>query len=334
MKFVLIIFTLLVLAVACAFALGYWVERPMALEAPREITVAPGDGTREIAARLDSAGVIRSRRAFRWLAKWKGIDRHLRPGRYRFEGTVRLSDVLQQLNEGRIVTVMVTIPEGWTLARIAPHLTRELRLPPDALAALMSDTTIVAEWAPGAASLEGYLWPETYQFYWGVKPREVLTRLLQSGREQYNDTLAARAAALGWTRHQVLTLASLIEAEAADGNERGMISGVFHNRLREGWLLQCDPTVIYAMGGLPPDRLLSRQDLDFESPYNTYLHPGLPPGPICNPGLASIRAALYPDSTDAMYFVADGQGAHVFSRTLEQHNAANSRVKREQRQRR
>lgn len=331
MKFVIILFLVLVIALFSAVSIGYWIERPTTLASPAEIIVAPGDHTYDIAAKLDSAGLIHSRRAFRWMARWRQIDRHLRPGRYRFEGIVRLSDILDALHDGRAVRVSVTIPEGWTIAKITPYLARELGFPSDSVSSIFADPTIRSQWAPGAEALEGYLWPETYQFYWGVPAREVLDELLKESRDFFVDSLESRSSQMGMTRHQALTLASMIEAEAADGNERGLISGVFHNRLRGGWLLQCDPTVVYALGGLPAGRSLQKSDLAFDSPYNTYLYPGLPPGPICNPGAASILAALYPDSTDAMYFVADGSGAHVFSKTLDQHNTARTQIKRNQR---
>lgn len=333
MKFVVILFLILVIALMSAVSIGYWIERPTTLSAPSEITVAPGDHTHDIAVKLDSAGLIHSRRAFRWMARWRQIDRHLRPGRYRFEGIVRLSDILDALHDGRAVRVSVTIREGWTISKITPYLSTELGITADSFNLILKDSAVISQWAPGSSSLEGYLWPETYQFYWGVPAREVLGELLRESRDFYSDSLTARASELEFNRHQVLTLASLIEAEAADGNERRLISGVFHNRLRKGWLLQCDPTVVYALGGLPQGRSLQKTDLTYDSPFNTYLYPGLPPGPICNPGATSILAALYPDSTDAMYFVADGSGSHVFSRTLDQHNTARAQIKRDLRRR-
>lgn len=333
MKFVLTFFLILVILLLGAVSIGYWIERPIVLTAPVDIIVAPGDGTSDIGKKLFDAGLIHSRRAFRLMARWREIDRHLQPGRYRFEGRLRLSDILDTLHDGRAVTISVTIPEGWTVTRIAPYLAGELGFHADSVLVLTRDPKLLAEWAPDAGTLEGYLWPETYRFFWGVSPSEVITAMLESSRSAFPDSLAHVASKLGMSRHQVLTMASLIEAEAADGNERGLISGVFHNRLRDGWLLQCDPTVVYAIGGLPPGKSLTKADLAFDSPYNTYLYPGLPPGPICNPGMASLRAALYPDSTSAMYFVADGQGSHIFSRTLDEHNSARARIKREQRNR-
>lgn len=333
MKFIVVVFVLLVTALLTAVSIGYWIERPVTLTAPVEITIAQGEATSRIAASLDSAGVIRTARAFRWLAKWRGVDRNLHPGRYRFEGSLTMGEVLSTLSEGRAMTVTVTIPEGWTLARIATHLAAQLGFPEDSLRPLLRDPRIRASIAPEATSLEGYIWPDTYQFYWGVNPRVVLDELTKPTKSFFADSLIDRASAHGLTKHKVLTLASMIEAEAADGAERGLISGVFHNRLRDGWLLQCDPTVVYAMGGLTRGRSLQKSDLDFDSPYNTYRYAGLPPGPICNPGEASIIAALYPETTDAMYFVANGDGSHTFSRTLDQHNTARAKIKRELRKR-
>ncbi len=333
MKFVIILFVILVAALLTAVSIGYWIERPITVTTPVQITIAQGDRTPEIGAKLDSAGLINSARVFRWMARWRKIDRHLRPGRYKFEGQLSITDILDTLSVGRAMTVDVTIPEGWTIARIVPYLAGELGFPSDSLRALMDEPALLAEIAPGVTSLEGYLWPETYQFFWGVDPRSVVNELTRVSKQFFTDSLGARARQLGLSRHQVLTLASMIEAEAVDGEERGIISGVFHNRLRDGWLLQCDPTVVYALGGLPPERSLLKTDLDFDSPYNTYLYRGLPPGPINNPGKASILAALDPDPTGAMYFVANGDGSHTFSRTLSQHNSASAKIKRELRKR-
>jgi UPF0755 protein len=328
MRVIRVIVLIALLVAAGAAVAWYALELPIVLTQPVTVTIARGDKTPQIARKLDEAGLLHSPRVFTWLARWRRIDRHLRPGRYQFSDTVSLSGLLDQLHDGRAVIISVTIPEGWTESHILAYLESELGLNADSVAAFIHDSAFVANWAPGSPGLEGYFWPETYQFYWGAEPNTVLTELLDKSRRSFTDSLEQRAAQLGMTRHQVLTLASLIEAEAAQGSERSRIAGVFHNRLRSGWLLQCDPTVAYAMGGLPPGRLLTHNDLAFESPYNTYLHPGLPPGPICNPGPASVHAALYPDSTDAMYFVADGSGAHIFSRSLDEHNRAIAKILR------
>ena len=318
---------LILLAAAVAFVLHNALA-PVNLAAPVTVTIAKGEKTSQIAARLESAGVLRSSYLFTWLARWQRIDRHLRPGRYQFTGPTRMIDVLRTLHDGRAVVVTVTIPEGWTVARIASHLSAQLGFTAEEFMGLTRDTALLRQADCPGTNLEGYLWPDTYQFYWGAEPREVLERLLVTARAVFSDSLAARARALGFNRHQVLTLASLIEGEAAAGDERAHIAGVFHNRLRLGMPLQCDPSVIYALGGLPPGRVLQEGDLTYDSPYNTYVYPDLPPGPINNPGRASITAALYPDSTKDLYFVATGDGRHVFSMTLEEHNRARARVRR------
>ncbi|MBD3297085.1 MAG: endolytic transglycosylase MltG, partial [candidate division Zixibacteria bacterium] len=184
-------------------------------------------------------------------------------------------------------------------------------------------------------NLEGYLLPDTYEFFWGVDPTTVVETMADANAAVFdNDTIQAQMETMGWTRHEVLTLSSMIEAETGLIDERAIISGVFHNRLDRGMLLQCDPTVVYGMGGLQPgERLLRKHLKEEESEYNTYIHEGLPPGPICNPGRASIYAALYPESTDAIFFVADGQGGHVFSKTLREHNRASAQLRKLRRQR-
>ncbi|MBI3873017.1 MAG: endolytic transglycosylase MltG [candidate division Zixibacteria bacterium] len=333
MRFDRVKFTILVFATAVALAvLGavglYILSAPVQITSPVTVTIARGDGTRQIAAKLDSLGILRSRRLFAWWARRRHIDRNLRPGRYIFSGPTRMQDILDLLHDGRAVTVSVTIPEGWATARMAGLLGRELGFDSAGFVALARDTVRLRQWGVPTDRLEGYLWPETYSFYWGVDPQEILTRLLQAARDEFGDSLLGRATRIGMSRHEILTLASMIEAEAAEGNERMRISSVFHNRLRLGMLLQCDPTVVYAIGGLPDGRLLQAGDLTFDSPYNTYLYPGLPPGPICNPGRSSILAALYPDSTKELYFVANGHGAHVFSETLNQHNRARAMFKK------
>ncbi|MEW5701351.1 MAG: endolytic transglycosylase MltG [Candidatus Zixiibacteriota bacterium] len=314
------------LAAAVAVVAYAWFV-PIDLTSTVPVTIAKGEGTAQIATKLDQLGLLRARRLFIWRARWRGIDRHLRPGRYEFFGPTRMSDILDALSQGRAVQVAVTIPEGWTMARMAAHLGKQLGFDSAAFLAAAEDSAIAGQSGSPVNRIEGYLWPETYEFYWGVEPREVIARMLVTGTVIYVDSLGTRAASLGMSHHQVLTLASMIEAEAAEGDERARISAVFHNRLKRGMLLQCDPTVVYAIGGLRNGRPLQDSDLTVDSPYNTYLYPGLPPGPICSPGLAAIIAALYPDSTDDLYFVADGRGGHIFSSTLEEHNRAKVRVK-------
>lgn len=306
----------------------YLASYPVTLNRPVHFVVHRGETMGGVAAGLDSLGLLRSRRLFVLWAKRRKIDRQLKPGRYEFTGPTAMADIIIALRLGA-PPIKVTIPEGWTLEKIAPRLAREVGIDSATFVAQTRDTLLLRRWGVPADRLEGYLLPETYEFYWGIPANEVIDRMAQDGRAVFADSLVRRMDSLGLDRHAVLTLASMIEAETGDAAERRHISGVFHNRLKLGMPLQCDPTVIYAMGGLPEGRSLLATDLEINSPYNTYLNPGLPPGPICNPGRSAILAALYPDSTDDLYFVADGAGRHIFSRTLAQHNTARMQVRRE-----
>ncbi|HUU45070.1 MAG TPA: endolytic transglycosylase MltG [Acidobacteriota bacterium] len=322
------IITIIVILGFGAAALAYAAYKPLLLSEPVTVTIAHGESTTAIAAQLEEHGALRSHRLFIWWARLRGVERHLQPGRYTFSGPTSMDDILDILRQGRRETVTVTIPEGWTIPRVAERLGAELEFSAEEFVALTEEQENLDRWGVPNSHMEGYLLPETYTFFWGAEPEEVLARLADGAEAVFVDSIEARVEAIGMTRHEVLTLASMVEAEAGIGDERPVIASVFHNRLRRRMLLQCDPTVIYAMGGLAPGHQLWSKNLEIDSPYNTYKHPGLPPGPICNPGEAAIMAALYADSTNYLYFVADGTGGHIFSRTLEEHNRARARVKR------
>jgi UPF0755 protein len=195
------------------------------------------------------------------------------------------------------------------------------------LLAVVTDAEVARAHEIPAATLEGYLFPDTYRVPFGTSARQLADLLVMHSREAWSDDFERRARELAMSRHQVLTLASIVEAEARVSDERATIAAVYHNRLRKNMRLEADPTVAYAMGGFRGR--LYYKDLAIESPYNTYRRTGLPPGPICNPGEASIRAALYPaEGVAALYFVARGDGRHVFSATLREHNAAVAEARR------
>ncbi|MDH3217092.1 MAG: endolytic transglycosylase MltG, partial [Candidatus Krumholzibacteria bacterium] len=188
------------------------------------------------------------------------------------------------------------------------------------------DEQLLADLDIEGPSLEGYLFPDTYLIPWGIGPREIARTMADRLDDVFDDTMSARADELGMSRHQVLTLASIIQAETRLSEELTRVSAVYHNRLQKGMRLEADPTVAYAMDGYR-GRLFFR-DLEVDSPYNTYKHAGLPPGPICNPGKGAITSALYPDTTcRAVYFVAQGNGGHIFSLTLSDHLAAVRKVR-------
>jgi UPF0755 protein len=258
-----------------------------------------------------------------------GLDRKLQVGRYDIQKGHSRWDVISILKHGESIPVRFTIPEGMTMKKIIPILAKATEKDESSFEVLAGDPAFLEPLGVEAPTLEGYLFPETYTVPWFSTEEYVLESVIEQLDNFLNDSLEQRIRELGFTRLETLTLASLVESEARHAEERPLISSVYHNRLRKGMLLQCDPTVIYALGGL--NRPLLYKDLEFDSPYNTYKYRGLPPGPICSPGAASILAALYPADSDFIYFVADGEGRHVFTRTLKDHNAAKNRIKAEKR---
>jgi UPF0755 protein len=248
------------------------------------------------------------------ILKW---GKSLKAGKYVLPAGTSTLDLYKLFRSGKAVQLRVTLPEGKTIEDYAAIVQHRLDIDSAAFVELAHDSAFVGQLKVPAKNLEGYLYPNTYSFAWGVSAPEIIRTIVQEFHRQVNGSLRQRAAAMNMTLHQALTLASIIEGEAVVDSERTMISAVYHNRLRQGILLQADPTIQYLVPG-PPRRLLNRH-LDIDSPYNTYRYAGLPPGPVNNPGLASIRAALYPANVNYIYFVARGDGSHTFSYTLEQH---------------
>jgi UPF0755 protein len=243
-----------------------------------------------------------------------------------------LRAVIHKITEGRVDAVKVTIPEGFTVWQIADKLAENGLVDRARFLELVTHggRSFVAESPAGTERLEGYLFPSTYLIPVRASPREIVTQMLDTFRNQVIPELAANTDRLSVdgkpvSVHQVVTVASLVEREAKKPADRPLVSAVIWNRLARGMRLQVDATVLYAMGEHRP-RLYYR-DLGIDSPYNTYTHVGLPPGPIANPGLASIRAALHPARVDYLYYVARPDGSHIFSRTLEEHNSAKTRVR-------
>ena len=290
------------------------------------VIIRPKDDAADLRQRLADSGIATDRRLYNTFMKYTQADKHLKPGRYRFNGGLTHLALARYFKNANPELSKITVPEGKTIAYFAPILAREIPTDSAQLFALLNDAAFRKSLGVEAPSFEGYLFPETYSFYPYQEPDEVIREMVEMFRSSFTADMTAQLRTLNLPLNQIMTLASMIEAEAADGSERELISSVFHNRLRKGWKMQCDPTVIYALGGL--DRPLLRKDLDFDSPYNTYLYYGLPPGPICSPGLASIKAALFPANTDYYFFVATGDGHHVFTTSLSQHNTAVSRNKR------
>jgi UPF0755 protein len=309
-----------------------WTVIPVSWRAEADsvhVTIEPGDSMTRIVQRLREAKVTKNGTALLILAKLSGKDREIQAGRYSFEKGTTLYSIFNKLVRGDVTLREVTIPEGLNIRQIAGILKRQIEMDSLEFVRLATDKRFTQSMDIAASSLEGYLFPDTYKLSWGTTTEKVAQVMVGQFRKTFTDRLARRSEEIGFSLSQAMTLASMIEAEAKDGNERNLISAVYHNRLRRGMLLQCDPTVIYALPGL--DRPLLLKDLEVNSPYNTYRYPGLPPGPICNPGKASILAALYPADVNYLYFVATGEGSHIFSTTLTQHNLARAKIKRARR---
>jgi len=289
-------------------------------EPPRVVVISPGGGARQIAGALAEGGVIRSRWAFLALAALRGDLRLLKPGEYEFTMPATLPEVEAKVAEGRTVVHLVTFPEGFAVREVAARLGAEGLADPDRLEALARDASVARRLGLDVPSLEGYLFPDTYRFNRGMTEEEILRLMVGRFREVFGPAEEERAQALGLDRHAIVTLASIIEKEARVEEERPLISAVFHNRLRRNMPLQADPSILYSF---PEKRgRLTRADLRQPDPYNTYMNPGLPPGPIANPGRASMRAALEPAPAGYLYFVARKDGTHAFSRTLAEHERA------------
>ena len=283
------------------------------------LQVRAGSSFGAVLADLRRLGWISRPRVARWEARRRGWDRRVVPGWYRRQEGETVGELLARLARGEVEQTKVTIPEGWRLPRILATLADSAWVPLEQFRRVAADESWLAAQAVPGPGLEGYLLPETYRIPRGEEPRRILEQLVRPGRTYWVDSLETAAGAVGLDRRQVWTLASIIEAEAASAAERERISAVFHNRLRLGMRLESDPTVLFALGRRPGRVLYA--DLEVDSPYNTYRRSGLPPGPICSPGRASLRAAVHPEpGCDALFFVARGDGTHVFSRTLAEHN--------------
>jgi UPF0755 protein len=283
------------------------------------VFVPPGETFRGVAARLHSAGVVRHPLLLTAWARYHALDRGVRSGEYRFTqgmSPIAVLDVLQSPGDnGRLVT----IPEGLTAVQVAALLEEQGYGGRDVFRCVMEDVALLQEFALPSGGVEGYLFPDTYAFAPQAAPSDIVRDMLQRFRQE-SAKLAARRAASGLSELEMVTLASVIEEETGQADERKLISGVFHNRLRIGMPLQSDPTVRY--GRLDTRGPITRADLVDPSPYNTYVHRGLPPGPIANPGRAALEAALEPATTRALYFVSRNDGSHEFSDTLDAHNRA------------
>ncbi len=302
--------------------------------APVLFTVEPGESVASVARRLQEAHLITDAELFRRYLRYRRLDIGVQAGQFKLSPSMTMMEIAQRLQRGQAPGVLVTVPEGWRAGQIADMLERTGIIDGDAFLRLVDAGAAVASTLgnyafladlPADASLEGYLFPDTYELPEQPKPEDLLQRMLENFDQKVAPLLASMPHPDGLDDHQVLTLASIVEREAVVPGERPLIAGVYLNRLRQGMRLEADPTVQYAMGYQPATGQWWKTPVTLEeyaavnSPYNTYLHPGLPPGPIGNPGMDSIRAVLQPEESEYLYFVARGDGSHVFARTFQEH---------------
>ena len=311
--------TLITLLLLIGLAAGGWaawqVYTPIAPPANTALLLHSGYSTRRIAAELKKAGVIRSVLAFRL---WHALHPKptLKAGEYLFEREATLPQVYDRIARGDIYFHVVTIPEGYTMFDIAKAMEDAgLGSAADFLQVAQTQTQLISDLSPGAKSLEGYLFPNTYQFTRTQSLQEMAAAMVHEFRQ------VAQEIGLDSDVSKIVTMASIVEKETATPEERPRVASVYYNRLAQKMALDADPSVIYAelLAGTYQGAL-HHADLAVNSPYNTYRFPGLPPGPIANPGKSALQAAMHPDSTNFLYFVADGSGHHRFAHNLEEHN--------------
>ena len=300
---------------------------------PIRVVVPPGARLSQVADSLVSHQVVRSKGTFKLLARLRGVERGIQAGVYAFTPGTSQWEVLTILAEGRIQMVRFTVPEGLALIEMAPLAEEKLQIARDAFLAAANDSTALAALGLPTATAEGFLLPETYVVPEGITARELVRVMVREFQSQWSPEWRTQMDFLRLGMTQVVALASIVEGEARHDEERPIIAGVYLNRMRRRMLLQADPTVQYAILQKTGARKLRLYYKDYTIPskYNTYLHPGLPPGPINSPGRQSLHAVLYPAQVPYLYFVAGTDGYHIFTKTSAEHQAAVAKVRKQQR---
>ncbi|MGO9450283.1 MAG: endolytic transglycosylase MltG [Candidatus Binataceae bacterium] len=295
----------------------YWLTPPEPFAAPRDVAIEKGESFRAVARKLAAAEVVRSATAMLLYGEFTGDARRIKPGDYEFKGGERIPEVMHHLVAGDFVVVTVVIPEGLTVHQIAERLEAAGLVCQENFEDAARGGTVVRALGLMPLGAEGYLFPATYRFSPRVSADEILIAMLARFYRVLTPQVENRMFELGLTARQMVTMASIVEKEAKAPGERPLIAGVFYNRLRVGMPLQSDPTAEYNLDGTSAAAAVRTP-----SAFNTYERAGLPPGPIANPGLSSIEAALYPARSDFLYFVARDDGTHVFSKSFNEHKRA------------
>ena len=287
---------------------------------PAEVRVEPGDSLASVTRKLREQKVITNGWFFSLWARVRGAEKRIHQGLYRFDSGVAPREVLERLITGKGVFHSVTIPEGLTVKEIAVLLDKMQIADQEKFVMEAAKPSLLANFGLQGKGLEGYLFPSTYHFTPATAEKDIIIAMAEQFRKVSQPVLAQRPNSIRLTSHEILTLASIIEKETGVQEERALVSAVFHNRLKQQMPLQSDPTVIYGIKDFNGN--LTRKDLLDANPYNTYRIAALPPGPICNPSVASIKAALQPANVPYLYFVSKNDGTHLFSETIEAHNRA------------
>ncbi|MDX1646771.1 MAG: endolytic transglycosylase MltG [Longimicrobiales bacterium] len=298
--------------------------------APVTVEIPAGATLPDVARILEDHGVVGNAGLFHLYVRARRADRSLKAGMYQLETGSSMRSALRRITRGEVETVTLTIPEGFTIRQMAPRIAEITGEPEPRILDSLTSTELARSLDVPGPDLEGYLFPDSYYFAEGVSVRTVAEAMVDRYRELWTPERRELLEASERTEHETVTLASIIQAEARVVEEMPRIAGVYHNRLEEGWLLQADPTVLYALGGHRPRLLYAAIDSVEGDPYNTYAHPGLPPGPIGAPGARAIDAALQPEDHDFMFFVARPDGSHVFTRSLAEHNDAQDEARERQ----
>jgi UPF0755 protein len=313
----LIILVLLLPVILARFVDYFHIPSPLKNMTIKVVKIPKGASIESIADTLLSKELIKHKKTFLFWAKTLDLDRSLKAGYFEIPVDLNYPQLVKFLTSARNKEIRVTLHEGWRISQIAAELHQQLNINPEKFKSLCYDRQVLGQLGIEAQSAEGYLLPDTYYFYWDMDETEIINMLVKQCQQIFSDSVQIQLNRINFTRHQILTLASIIEGEAVFDDERATISSVYHNRLRHKIKLQADPTIQYILQDSP--RRLLLKDLAIDSPYNTYMYYGLPPGPINNPGKKSIMAAIYPRQTEYLYFVARGDGRHTFTRTAAEH---------------
>jgi UPF0755 protein len=319
----LLLLVLVVIAAGAAWWMKVRLDSPYRAFTDAEVfvDVPPGSGVSGIGDRLAAAGVVPDALTFRLAAQVAGVERHLQAGEYRFAQPASPREVAERIARGDIYKHPITFPEGLTIEEMAVIFGKSGLGTAEEFTKAAHDTSLIGDLDPDARSLEGYLFPSTYTLPRKAGASGTVQAMIAEFDKSFDAEMRNDAEAAHLTPRDVVTLASIIEKETARPEERAIVSAVYQNRLKKGMLLQCDPTVVYAlMLAGTWNGNIRRVDLQIDSPYNTYRYAGLPPGPIASPGRPSLEAAIHPADVPYLYFVSRNDGTHVFATTLEEHN--------------